>query len=208
MPVRARVPGSIDDQVYDPRVLLVIGLSIAIAHADDGRAPAQTDAWVDAQIAEANRLFAPAGVAFRWTTTRTASEHAVHVETRADRDAIGDGPGALDAGVVNVTIAGSLRDVDEPGRMRMGVCWQRSDDASRRYVILSASAKPMVLAHELGHFFGNGHTQVPNNLMSYVHPDPSLTAFDEAQLARVRARANAAVAAGLLVDELPARRLP
>jgi hypothetical protein len=80
----------------------------------------------------------------------------------------------------------SLRDVDEPDRYRMGVCWRRGD--GKPYVIVSATARPTVLAHELGHFFGNGHSSVPNNVMSYIRTDAEVF-FDAKQIAIVRSTA-------------------
>ena len=188
------------------RLLAVtFGLSIAVAHGDDGR-PVQTDAWVYDQIANANRLFSPADVSFRWVLEPTAGPRAAHMETREDRDALGNEP--LEPRVINVTIVGTLRDVDDPERMRMGVCWQNRDDPARRYLIVAATAKPTVLAHELGHFFGNAHTTIPNNLMSYERTDPAAIAFDARQIARVRAHTVTFLASGALVDELPARGWP
>jgi hypothetical protein len=52
-------------------------------------------------------------------------------------------------------------------------------------VILSATARPTVLAHELGHFFGNGHSTVPNNVMSYIRTDAEVF-FDNKQIGVIK----------------------
>jgi len=191
---------------FSGRLSVVFGLSIAIAPGADGK-PVRDEPWVREQIAWANRLFEPAEVAFRWTADRVVPATAARMETRADRDALGE-DALFEPRVVDVTIVDTLRDVDDPSRLRMGVCWQSRRDPARRYLIVASTARPTVLAHELGHFFGNPHTQVPNNLMSYLRPDPDAVAFDPLQLGTVRAHAKTALATGLLVAQLPARLHP
>ncbi len=112
-------------------------------------------------------------------------EAHARLENRRDRHALGrrQHPQRIDVFVVR-----SLRDVDEPERMRQGVHWRpRGDefDARAHFVIVSSIAGPTVLAHELGHYFGNGHSDVPGNIMSYERGDvPPF--FDDAQRARIR----------------------
>lgn len=138
---------------------------VAVHVAEPEGVPVRDDAWIDAQLAEAERLFGPVGVHFRWVvrTIGKPGKNRVDVETREDRDAFADG---LEPRLVNVFVVRSLMDVDEPGRVRRGVTWTQRKDR-RRYIVLSSISMPSVLAHELGHFFGNGHTTVVDNLMSY-----------------------------------------
>lgn len=138
---------------------------VAFHVAEPEGVPVRDDAWIDAQLAEAERLFGPEGVHFRWVvrTIGKPGKGRVDVETREDRDAFADG---LEPRLVNVFVVRSLMDVDEPGRVRRGVTWTQRKDR-RRYIVLSSISMPSVLAHELGHFFGNGHTTVVDNLMSY-----------------------------------------
>ncbi|MBK8214530.1 MAG: hypothetical protein IPK71_12385 [Myxococcales bacterium] len=138
---------------------------VAVHVAEPEGTPVRDDAWIDAQLAEAERLFGPLGVHFRWVvrTIGKPGKGRVDVETREDRDAFADG---IEPRLVNVFVVRSLMDVDEPGRVRRGVTWTQRKDR-RRYIVLSSIAMPSVLAHELGHFFGNGHTTVVDNLMSY-----------------------------------------
>lgn len=140
-------------------------------------------AWIAAQVAEANRAFRPAGIEFVVVEEASHSGPA-HLETREDRTALA---AFAERGVVNWFVAASLRDVDEPGRMRRGVHWYGArDGAPVHFVIVSAAAKERVLAHELGHFFGNHkHSEVLGNVMSYAQDERPPT-FDDAQLKRIR----------------------
>jgi len=159
---------------------------LAFTVAEPAGAAVVPDGWLDAQVAEAERLFGPVGVHFRWVIRKAGKPGAgrAEVETRDDRDAFQD---QLEQGYINVFVVRSLRDVDEPPRMRMGVTWTQRE-TKRRYVVLSSIAKPSVLAHELGHFFGNGHTTVTNNLMSYDR-DGGVVFLSEEQRARIAERA-------------------
>lgn len=161
-----------------PIPVIPIAVSVAV---ENGR-PVADEAWVDAQIAEANRLYTVIPVQFRKVSLRPDPRLPVHMETRADRDAAAFD---LARGCVNLRIAGSLMDVDEPGRVRRGVHWHLRADRARHIIILSAIAAPGVLAHELGHFFGNGHSPVDDNLMSYTRTGAAVF-LDEKQIARVR----------------------
>ena len=67
----------------------------------------------------------------------------------------------------------------------MGVHWRPQSDLRKHYVIIAASALPSTLAHELGHFFGNGHSKVPNNVMSYDRTGAPVF-FDAGQQRKVK----------------------
>lgn len=155
------------------------GLSIAVAQKDG--APVRDDRWIDAQIADANRLFAPSSVSFRWTHQKALPSAHTELHSREDRDVL---TRRTEGGVIDVFVVAELEDVDEPGRLRMGVCWTSRLD-KKRYVALASSAMPTVLAHELGHFFGNPHSLVVDNVMSYSRTGATAF-FDDAQLATIR----------------------
>ncbi len=89
--------------------------------------------------------------------------------------------------MINAFVVESLRDVDDPKIMRMGVRWRQRRNVSKDYVIVAASALPTTLCHELGHYLGNGHSRVVNNVMSYRRDDPAAVRFDKRQGARMRA---------------------
>jgi hypothetical protein len=143
---------------------VVFGLAISIASEQAAGSPRIVDdPWVNEQIAAANDLFGPAGVRFRWTVETPLPEPHGELHSRTDRDVLTK---RLERNLVNVFLVRDLEDVDEPGRYRMGVTWTSRID-QKRFIVVARSAKPTVLAHELGHLFGNQHTTVDDNLMSY-----------------------------------------
>lgn len=178
----------------------VFGLSFAIAR-DNGQRVVD-DAWVMKQIDSANRLFVPLGVRFRWKYEKDLPEPHGELHSRKDRDALAS---LVERSVIDVFIVRDLEDVDTPGVLRMGVCWQ---GPGRKYVVVAHTARDTVLAHELGHFFGNHqHSAVLNNLMSY-NRDGTKVFLDEQQGATIKQTAALYLANGTLADIGPPRLLP
>jgi hypothetical protein len=171
----------------------IFGLSFSIAR------DTVDDPWVYAQIEEANRLFGPIGTRFRWTIEKPLAVTEMH--SRADRDALT--PLTEPSSVIDVFLVQALEDVDEPGRVRMGVCW--TGRGGKRFIILSKTARPSVLAHELGHFFGNPHSTVVDNLMSYSRETGNVF-LDERQSATIKSFTNTFLSTGRLIDVGPPRR--
>ncbi|MEA2753641.1 MAG: hypothetical protein QOI41_7784 [Myxococcales bacterium] len=176
-------------------------ISIAVA-LEDG-APAASDAWISTQIDDANELYGPLGVRFRWTLRREIPAAHAQMHSRADRDALAP---LAEKNVIDVFVVAALEDVDEPGRFRKGVAWTSKPDG-KRFLILSKIAPRTVLAHELGHFFGNGHSDVPDNLMSYSRTGGRVF-LDEAQIDRIHLFSQRFIASGRLHDIGPPRFLP
>lgn len=176
---------------------------IAITVALEDGTPARDDAWIAAQIEDANDLYGPLGVRFRWTLRKEMTQPHAQMHSRADRDALAD---LVEKNVIDLFVVAALEDVDEPGRYRKGVAWT-SKPAGKRFLILSAAAPRTVLAHELGHFFGNGHTDVPDNLMSYSRTGGRVF-LDDPQIERVHLFASRFLASGRLPDVGPPRLLP
>ena len=161
-----------------------LGLSIHVA-LEEGGSPVADEAFVERQVATANRIFAPYGVGFERVERHARDARHARMESRADRNALG---AFVRPRLINVFVVASLRDVDEPERMRRGVHWRSTTHAPAHYVILSRISFDAVLAHELGHFLGNRqHSNTPGNLMSYQHTDV-LPFLDEPQQRRVRER--------------------
>lgn len=176
------------------------GLAVHVVDVDG--APVRDDAWVRAQIADAEKLYAPLGIHFRWAEQHTLAPRFAALETRDDRNALAS---EIRPKLIDVMVVTSLRDVDEPDKYRMGVCWRPRPDVT--YIIVASSARPTVLAHELGHYFGNGHSSVVNNIMSYSRTDGDVF-LSPAQITVVKSTAQSLVARGLIAPLPPPRIFP
>ncbi len=158
-------------------------LPLAFAVAVQGGKPVVSAAWLQRQLLRAQQLMQPHGVSIQQSGQRELSERFAKLEDAEDRDALA---AELQTGVINAFIVASLRDVDDPKLMRMGVRWRQRRNVSKDYVIVAARALPTTLCHELGHYLGNGHSRVVNNVMSYRRDDPAAVRFDKHQGARMR----------------------
>lgn len=171
----------------------VVSVPIVFHVAESREHHAQIEPFLANQIARANEAFAPLAISFSdHGRVPLAAEHAL-LETRADRDRLLQ---YAQPGAVHCMVVARLMDVDEPGRERRGVHWYEKGTSRPHIVILSTLAGDYVLAHELGHYFGNPkHSDLPGNLMSYLPGvvPPFLTAEQvervHASLARMRKRA-------------------
>jgi hypothetical protein len=159
---------------------------LCVAVAEENGAPVVDDTWIAGQIAQANTIFAPSGVSFELRARRALDVRFVHLETRADRHALG---AELAANLVNVFIVGSLRDVDDTTLMRRGVHWRPAGIPGAHFVVVSSIAGSDVLAHELGHFFGNPHSQTPNDVMSYLRDGTVTPFFERGEIGCIRRHA-------------------
>ncbi len=130
--------------------------------AGDERGLVASPEWIATQLAVANRHFERLGIGFDVAGIDALPASAVHIETRGDRDALGE---QLAGRMIHVFVVGKLDDVDEEGQIAYGVTWHtRRDD--RKYVIVSAQALERTLAHELGHFFGLPHSTYSISIMN------------------------------------------
>lgn len=148
----------------------------------DGAAVAPAS-FVSEQLAAANRIYGPLGIEL--VERESVPLPAGHSEllTRTDRDALAR---HVRKGAIHCFVVAKLMDVDEPGRERRGVHWRPRLAPRLSFLIVSRISGSYVLAHELGHFFGNReHSDVPGNLMSYTRAEgpPFL---DGAQVRRVQ----------------------
>lgn len=145
--------------------------------------PIVSDSFIAEQMASANAIFGEFKLGFVSAKPRRAlAERHLQLEDRADRNQLVD---AMLPGVVNIFFVESLRDVDDPKLHRMGVTWRNLANLKKKYVIVAASARETTTAHELGHFFGNDHAFVKNNLMSYDR-DGGKVFLDAKQAAKAR----------------------
>lgn len=144
--------------------------------------PVADDAFIRERIERANEIYAPYHIGFVVQNRLQLSAAHARLETRADRDALAV---YVQRKVIDCFVVASLRDVDEPERMRRGVHWHAASKRGAHYVIISTLGDPTVFSHELGHYLGNPeHSQTPGNLMSYER-GPMLPFLDAAQLARM-----------------------
>ena len=157
-------------------------LPIAAHVVEVNGTPVASEAFLQERLARANAIFAPYRVGF--VLERRSPLPAAHarLESRADRDALAAYTGKH---VIDWFVVESLRDVDEPERMRRGVHWHARGKRAH-YVILSTLGGPDVLAHELGHYLGNPeHSQTPGNLMCYERGQIEPPFLDAPQIARM-----------------------
>ncbi|MGD0524432.1 MAG: hypothetical protein ABSE49_04785 [Polyangiaceae bacterium] len=171
-------------------------LRVSVVADGEGKAIARPE-WLAAELDAAQALFAPFGVRFAKTDGALLDARLAHVETRADRDAFG---ARVAPHVVDVFVVDSLRDVDDASQMRRGVHWHAPSGA--HYLLLVATAPTSVLAHELGHYFGNPHSHVADNVMSYERTGAPVF-FDAEQGRRIAAKARAYVQSGELLPVRP-----
>lgn len=142
--------------------------------------------WLKAQLTGANRHFAPLGVGFILAGVDSLPDSAMHIETRADRNAIA--VGRLGGRIIHVFIVGQLDDVDVEGSIAYGVTWRRPSD-TRKYIIVSAQALERTLAHELGHFFGLPHSTYDVSIMNKAdrkEPPVEQRTFADDEIAAMR----------------------
>jgi hypothetical protein len=157
-------------------------LPIAIAVARRAGQPVADARWIGAQVTVADRVFQRCAVRFQRLPDRQLPERYLALERRADRDALST---QVLEGAINVFVVASLRDVDDPALYRLGVHWRPRRFPGKRFIIITPDALPTTLAHELGHFFGNGHTRLAGNLMSYRRKGEEATLTAD-QIRRIR----------------------
>ena len=179
------------------RWLILLVLCVPVAHAEEPRAttfglqihiapgadaPVVTPEWIAAQVAMANHHFAALDVGFKVVGTSELPASANHLRTRADRSALAP---LVTGRVIHVFVTGQLDNVDDDAPV-YGVTWRAG---TRKFVILAANARDIVLAHELGHVFGLPHSTYAISIMNKTkRAEPPLAArrFADEELAAMR----------------------
>lgn len=151
---------------------LAIQLRIRVAQCPDGpggaRREVQPDDWIETHVQAATALLGPHAIRIS-AVTEPFTPTRCELLTRADRDALA-GEVTMD-GAVTVLVVPRVRDLAVPTYDLKGVHWRAR---GRRWIFLTASARPPVLAHELAHYFGLPHDPAGGNLMT---PGPSSPAW-------------------------------
>ncbi len=146
--------------------------------------------WFQKHWLEANRLFIPIGVCFKIVEVIQHSSTDWHMKTRAQRTRLGRGKGRLQRGMIDLFIVGKLADVDRLGEYIRGVHWRAPKDRkNRRWIIISRIARPLVLAHELGHYFSLPHSKALSSIMNKTrraHPPMSKRGFTIKEYAQMK----------------------
>jgi hypothetical protein len=151
---------------------LAIQLRIRVSRCPDLAGGAgltlQPGDWIEEHVQAAAGLLAPHAIRIT-AVTEPLTPSLCQLLTRADRDAFADQV-EMD-GAITVLVVPRVRDLDLPTYDLKGVHWRAR---GRRWIFLTAGARPPVLAHELAHYFGLPHDPAGGNLMT---PGPSSPAW-------------------------------
>lgn len=145
-----------------------VGLVVYVARDENGKRLA-SGKWFAERVREADRLFAPISVGFRVLYAETIGSEWKTIDTRKQRDEVGRD--RFGRGVAQIYITSRLSDVDVAGEEIRGVHWRDRQEVKRRWIILSTIGSPLVLAHELGHFFGLPHSTYNESIMNKTPRD-------------------------------------
>lgn len=199
-------------------IFVIVAGAVLGAHAEDAAptrwlplvlhvveqdgAPVADAAFIQARVDRANEIYARYRVGFVVQRRVPLKAAHAHLSSRADRDALAP---YLQRKVINCFVVTSLRDVDEPERMRRGVHWHAASRPGAHYVIISLLGDRDVFSHELGHYLGNpNHSPTPGNLMSYER-GPTLPFLDPDQLTRMERSLRGYFKRGELTPAAPPR---
>ena len=161
-----------------------IGIRLHVPSTDEG--PITDAAWIERQLANANKHFAPLDVAFQIVGIEAAPESSITVDDRDERVALG---ALINGKVIDVFVTTDLVDIDKPGNIVYGVTWWTVGD--RKFVILSTQAWERTLAHELGHVFGLPHSKFAISIMNKrprEKPPMEERTFHSSELAKMKPR--------------------
>lgn len=133
-----------------------VSVELVVHVVHEGSQPVVSAPWLAERIEQANRLFEPVGVSFLLRQTLPEAAAFADLRSRRQRDEIGRDK--TPQGAIHLFVVRRLADVDVPGAVIRGVHWRERSASGARWIILSSIAPELVLAHELGHYFGLPHS--------------------------------------------------
>jgi hypothetical protein len=187
-PGHAREKGSA--ATASPKPFLVV---VHVASAN----PADTDQRVTDFLDAANQHFAAAEIAFVASAPRTLPASFAVLETAGERHRLKK---YFVPHTINLFLLDEIDDPVPSEATKKAAAWQDlklsgllagahieyKGQTPGTYIILSRNTERLTLTHELGHFFGSGHSKDPANIMSYGREKKG---FDEKQLQCFKAAA-------------------
>ena len=160
---KVNLPCAIDTEV----ISIVVHRSPRAKKVRSPRDLKDDHSWLQAQLKEAQALFAQIGVCFNYSMDLPLPKSESIMKTRTQRTRLGRTKGRLYKGKIDLFIVNKLADVDVPNTEIRGVHWRDPKDRKgKRWIILSRIARAKVLAHELGHYFDLPHSKYPESIMN------------------------------------------
>lgn len=175
-------------------------IRLHVARSEEGAAIVEP-AWFAAQLAMANKQFAPLDTSFQLAGVDFLPATAARLEDRAARVALASKIGGT---VIDVFLTGYLADIDKPGAFAYGVTWHTKGD--RKFIIVSGMGRDRTLAHELGHFFGLPHSTFKISIMNKTprdDPPPEDRRFADEEIAKMKPVLVALVRAKTIAEVTP-----
>lgn len=183
----------------DPARAHCFGIHLHVVQTADG--PVQTVEWVSEQLTHVQKHFALIDTSLEIVAVDALPAGELDVDDRDERDALGHD--RFTRGVAHVFVVGRLADVDIAGNDIQGVHWRERADRTRRWVILARRASPLVLSHELGHFFGLPHSTYDISLMNKtVRPIAGELTFAEPEVAIMRKHRDRMLKSKMLLERM------
>lgn len=149
-----------------------VAIHVATAKADD------TDQRAAEFIDTANAHFAAAGVSFVESTRDTLPASFAILETQGERHRLKK---YFVPNTINLFLLDEIDDPTPSDSTKRAAAWHElplsgllagahieyPGRTPGTYIILSRNTEKLTLTHELGHFFGAGHSKDPENIMGY-----------------------------------------